>query len=91
MDKIKSLIATSNFYEIRSDISSAHKNRSYFKKLYLNSKKMKTNFKTVQMALLYELKFSQKHQENEDLKLNDKTTKTAQRDRNATYFIKEYI
>lgn len=63
LDKIKSLIATSNFYKIRSDISTAHKNRSYFKKIYLNQeKKLITNFKAVQMALLYEPKFSKKYQ-----------------------------
>lgn len=63
LDKIKSLIATSNFYKIRSDISTAHKNRSYFKKIYLNKdKKFIPNFKSVQMALLYEPKFSKKYQ-----------------------------
>ncbi len=35
LDKVKSLIATSNRYKIRVDTSSAHKNRSYFKKIYL--------------------------------------------------------
>lgn len=54
LDKIKSLIATSKFYEIKADISSAHKNRSLFKKSYLSeNKKLKIEFKPVQMALLY--------------------------------------
>ncbi len=55
LDKIKSLIATSSFYKIRSDISSAHKNRSHFKKIFLNSadRKFISNPKIVQMALVY--------------------------------------
>lgn len=39
LDKVKSLIATSSHYKIRVDTSSAHKNRSYFKKLYLTNEK----------------------------------------------------
>lgn len=39
LDKVKSLIATSSYYKIRVDTSSAHKNRSYFKKLYLTNEK----------------------------------------------------
>ena len=39
LDKVKSLIATSSFYKIRVDTSSAHSNRSYFKKLYLPNEK----------------------------------------------------
>ena len=63
LDKIKSLIATSNFYKIRSDISSAHKNRSYFKKIFLNTdKKLITNYKVMQMALLYEPKYNKKYE-----------------------------
>jgi hypothetical protein len=64
LDKIKSLIATSSFYKIRSNISSAHKNRSYFKKIYLNTdKKLISNPKIMQMALAYEMKFSKKYEE----------------------------
>lgn len=63
LDKVKSLIATSSFYKIRSDISSAHKNRSYFKKIYLNQeKKFISNPKIMQMALAYELKFNKKYE-----------------------------
>lgn len=81
MDKIKSLITTSNFYKIRSDISSAHKNRSYFKKIYLNQeKKLIHNHKVQQMALLYEPKFSKKYEEVEK-KSKEKFT----------HFIKDYI
>ena len=66
MDKIKSLISTSSFYKIRSDISSAHKKRSYFKKIYLNQeKKLESNFKIRQMALAYEMKFNKKYEEIE--------------------------
>jgi hypothetical protein len=40
LDKVKTLIVTSNHYKIKMDTSSSHKNRSYFKKLYLlNDKK----------------------------------------------------
>ena len=64
LDKIKSLIATSNFYKIRSDISTAHKNRSYFKKVYLNQeKKLIYNPRVTQMAFLYEPKFSKRYEE----------------------------
>lgn len=92
LDKIKSLIATSSFYKIRSDISSAHKNRSYFKKIYLNQeKKLITNFRVVQAALLYEPKFSKLFQENEDVKSKEATKKIPLKDRGAAYFIKDYI
>jgi len=78
LDKIKSLIATSSFYKIRSNISSAHKNRSYFKKIYLNTdKKLISNDKIVQMALTYETKFSKKYEENEK--------------KRGTQFIKDYV
>jgi hypothetical protein len=40
LDKIKSLIATSSHYKIKADISTAHKNRSYFKKVFLNKKEL---------------------------------------------------
>ena len=78
---MKALITTSSFYKIRSDISSAHKNRSYFKKMYLNNeKKMIYNHKVIQMALLYEPKFSRKYEE----------CSKKPKDR-ANHFIKDYI
>jgi hypothetical protein len=81
LDKVKSLIATSSFYKIRSDISSAHKNRSYFKKMYLNQdKKMVYNPRVIQMALLYEPKFSHRYEEC--------SKKPKER---ALHFIKDYI
>jgi hypothetical protein len=62
LDKVKSLIATSNFYKIRSDISSAHKNRSFFKKIFLNQdKKFISNPKIMQLALAYEIKYNKKY------------------------------
>jgi hypothetical protein len=50
-----------------------------------------TGFKAVQMALLYEPKFSRKHQENEDIRKDDNAKKGPLKDRNASYFIKDYI
>ena len=81
LDKIKSLVVTSSFYKIRSDISSAHKNRSYFKKIYLNQdKRLVTSPKIVQLALAYEPKFGHRHEDNER-RPRDRTTQ----------FIKDYI
>lgn len=81
LDKVKSLIATSNFYKIRSDISSAHKNRSFFKKIYLNQdKKLISNPKIMQFALAYEIKFNKKYEEVEK--------KPRER---ANQYIKDYI
>lgn len=83
LDKVKSLIATSSFYKIRSDISTAHKNRSYFKKIFLNQdKKMVTNPKMVQLALAYEIKFNKKYEDTEK--------KSRERDKPNQY-IKDYI
>jgi hypothetical protein len=66
LDKVKSLIATSSFYKIRSDISSAHKNRSFFKKIYLNQdKKLISNPKIMQLALAFEIKFNKRYEEIE--------------------------
>lgn len=53
---MKSLIATSNFYKIRLDISAAHKTRSFFKKIFLTTpqhKKQNANPAILQMALVY--------------------------------------
>ena len=61
LDKIKSLVMTSNFYKIRFDTSSPHKNRSYFKKIYLSQeKKMVENPKIQNLAQIYELKYKKR-------------------------------
>ena len=74
-------MVTSSFYKIRSDISSAHKNRSYFKKIYLNQdKKLVTNPKIVQLALAYEPKLGNRYEDN-DRRSRDRTNQ----------FIKDYI
>lgn len=44
---MKSLIATSNFYKIRLDISSAHKNRSFFKKVFLKPQSSNKTVSTI--------------------------------------------
>lgn len=63
LDKVKSLIATSSHYKIRVDTSSAHKNRSYFKKLYLtNEKKFIKDEQVQKLALLYELKYNRAYE-----------------------------
>lgn len=78
LDKVKTLIATSNFYKIRPDISTAHKNRSFFKKQF--QKKYITNPMITQLALAYEIKFNKKYEQAEK--------KPRQR---SNQFIKDYI
>lgn len=61
---MKSLIATSSYYKIRVDTSSAHKNRSYFKKIYLtNEKKYIKDEEMQKLALVYEPKYNRVYEE----------------------------
>lgn len=79
---MKPLIATSPFYEIKKDISTAHKNRSFFKKVFLQSDaKVLNNPAIYQYARAYEMKFHQKYE--------DHMESTNNRQRHAQY-IKRY-